>query len=38
MDRKAKIGYTAPAPTVHFSVGIAHFVWDEHADGQRGSG
>jgi hypothetical protein len=40
MGRKTKIGYTVSAPTVHFSVGIAHYVWDieRAADGQRGSG
>jgi hypothetical protein len=27
-DRKTKTGYTAPAATIHFSVGIAHFTWN----------
>jgi len=32
------MGYTTSVPTVHFSVGIAHLVWDEHVDGQAPQG
>jgi hypothetical protein len=31
-DRKSKTGYVALIPVVHFSVGIAHFTWDDHSD------
>jgi hypothetical protein len=33
-DRKSKTGYTALIPVVHFSVGIAHFTWDDDSDDQ----
>jgi hypothetical protein len=29
---KSKTGYTNPHLTVHFSVGIGHFAWDERCD------
>lgn len=35
LDRKTKTGYTSSTPFVHFSVGVAHFVWGhEDADDQ----
>jgi hypothetical protein len=33
-DRKPKTGYIAHIPTIHFSVGVAHFTWDELAEDQ----
>ena len=33
-DRKPKSGYIALIPIIHFSIGIAHFTWDEHSDDQ----
>jgi hypothetical protein len=33
-DRKPKTGYIALIPVVHFSVGIAHFTWDDDSDDQ----
>jgi hypothetical protein len=33
-ERKPKIGYIAFVSTVHFSIGIAHFIWDKHSDDQ----
>jgi hypothetical protein len=30
-ERKAKTGHIQPIPTVHFSVGVANFEWDEFA-------
>lgn len=35
LDRKEKTGYASPTSIVHFSVGVAHFVWGhEDADDQ----
>jgi hypothetical protein len=33
-DRKPKTGYIALIPVVYFSVGIAHFTWDDYSDDQ----
>ena len=33
-DRKPKTGYIALIPLIHFSVGIAHFTWDDDSDDQ----
>jgi hypothetical protein len=33
-ERKPKTGFIALIPTVHFSIGIAHFTWDKHSDDQ----
>jgi hypothetical protein len=33
-DRKTKTGFIAHIPTVHFSLGVAHFVWDEFSEDQ----
>ena len=30
-DRKTKTGFTRPSSIIHFSVGVAHFDWDELA-------
>jgi len=34
IDRKTKTGYLTPIPTVHFSIGVAHFIWDELSEDQ----
>jgi hypothetical protein len=28
-DRKSKSGFTTSIPIIHFSIGVAHFCWDE---------
>jgi hypothetical protein len=33
-ERKPKTGYITFVPTVHFSINITYFTWDEYSDDQ----